>query len=83
MTEEDVQYFKSIVGDNGMIYNNEDDLFAFNTDWMNKFRGKSQLVLKPKTTQQVSDILKYCNDQKYVVVENTPLFLGLLLHSGY
>lgn len=74
MTEEDVQYFKSIVGDNGMIYNNEDDLFAFNTDWMNKFRGKSQLVLKPKTTQQVSDILKYCNDQKYVVVENTPLF---------
>ncbi|KAI9269016.1 hypothetical protein BDA99DRAFT_503247 [Phascolomyces articulosus] len=68
LTENDVAYFKSIVGENGLIYGNEDDLFAFNTDWMNKFRGKSQLVLKPKTTQQVSDILKYCNEQKLAVV---------------
>ncbi|KAI8380965.1 uncharacterized protein BYT42DRAFT_494162 [Radiomyces spectabilis] len=68
LSKEDVEFFKSVVGDNGYIYNNEDDLFPFNTDWMNKFRGKSQLVLKPKTTQQVSDILKYCNEQKLAVV---------------
>lgn len=46
-----------------MIHDNEDDLYIYNTDWMNKYRGKSTLVLKPKTTQQVSDILKYCNEQ--------------------
>ncbi|KAI9250722.1 hypothetical protein BY458DRAFT_524385 [Sporodiniella umbellata] len=68
ITGQDVDYFKSIVGENGLIYDNEDDLFAFNTDWMHKFRGKSQLVLKPKTTQQVSDILKYCNQEKLAVV---------------
>jgi D-lactate dehydrogenase (cytochrome) len=59
-----VDYFKSIVGEQGLIHGNEDDLIGFNTDWMGKFRGKSQLVLKPKTTQQVSDIMKYCNQQK-------------------
>lgn len=66
LSDQDVDYFKTIVGEGGLIHNNQDDLFAFNTDWMHKFRGKSQLVLKPKTTQQVSDILKYCNQQKYV-----------------
>ncbi|KAF7721923.1 hypothetical protein EC973_003936 [Apophysomyces ossiformis] len=68
LNEQDVEYFKTIVGENGVVYGNEDDLFAYNTDWMNKFRGKSQLALKPKTTQQVSAILKYCNEQKIAVV---------------
>ncbi|KAI8890384.1 FAD-binding domain-containing protein [Backusella circina FSU 941] len=68
LSKEDVEHFKSIVGEQGLIYDNEDDLIGFNTDWMGKFRGKSQLVLKPKTTQQVSDIMKYCNQQKLAVV---------------
>ncbi|KAI8339913.1 hypothetical protein BC941DRAFT_493578 [Chlamydoabsidia padenii] len=68
LTEQDVDHFKGIVGDTGLIYNNQDDLAAFNTDWMNKYRGQSQLVLKPKTTQQVADILKYCNEQRLAVV---------------
>lgn len=73
LSDQDVDYFKTIVGEGGLIHNNQDDLFAFNTDWMHKFRGKSQLVLKPKTTQQVSDILKYCNQQKYVKPGNNNL----------
>ncbi|KAI7863362.1 hypothetical protein BDF14DRAFT_1844475 [Spinellus fusiger] len=68
VTEQDVTYLKAIVGENGLIYNREDDLTPFNTDWMNKFRGKSSLVLKPKTTEQVSAIMKYCNDQKIAIV---------------
>jgi FAD/FMN-containing dehydrogenase len=44
------------------------DLEPFNTDWMKKYRGKSQLVLKPSSTEQVSKILKYCNDNRLAVV---------------
>ncbi|ORZ08713.1 hypothetical protein BCR42DRAFT_382489 [Absidia repens] len=68
LEDSDVDHFKAIVGETGLIYNNEDDLAAFNTDWMNKYRGQSQLVLKPKTTQQVADILKYCTEQSIAVV---------------
>ncbi|KAJ3060102.1 hypothetical protein HDU99_006073, partial [Rhizoclosmatium hyalinum] len=43
-------------------------LYRNEKDWMRKFRGQSQLVLKPKTTQQVSEILKYANQRQLAVV---------------
>lgn len=48
----------------------KDDLESFNNDWLGKYRGQSQLVLKPSSTEQVSKILKYCNDNRYVVADN-------------
>jgi D-lactate dehydrogenase (cytochrome) len=35
---------------------------------MRKYRGSSQVVLRPKTTEEVSAILKYCNERKLAVV---------------
>ena len=35
---------------------------------MRKYRGHAQVVLKPETTEQVSKILKYCNDNMLAVV---------------
>ena len=35
---------------------------------MKKYIGDSKIVLKPKTTQEVSDILKYCNQRRLAVV---------------
>lgn len=35
---------------------------------MRKFRGHTKLVLKPSTTEEVSKILKYCNDNLLAVV---------------
>lgn len=32
------------------------------------FAGSSQLVLRPKTTSEISKILKYCNGRKLAVV---------------
>lgn len=32
------------------------------------FEGSSQVVLRPKTTSEVSAILKYCNDRQLAVV---------------
>lgn len=37
-------------------------------DWMRKYKGHTKLVLKPKTTEDVSKILKYCNEKKLAVV---------------
>ncbi len=44
------------------------ELDTFNNDWMNKYHGKSQLVLKPKTTQEVSEVMKYCHSKNIAVV---------------
>lgn len=35
---------------------------------MRKFRGHTKVVLKPKSTEEVSKILKYCNDNLLAVV---------------
>lgn len=35
---------------------------------MHKYRGLTQLVLRPNTTEQISQILRYCNDHRLAVV---------------
>jgi len=37
-------------------------------DWMKKYQGQSKLALRPKNTQQVSQIMKYCNELHLAVV---------------
>lgn len=67
LADADLQYFKSILPENALI-TDADDLLFYNEDWMRKYRGQSKLTLKPKTTQQVSQILKYCNENNLAVV---------------
>ncbi|KAI5450350.1 D-lactate ferricytochrome c oxidoreductase [Naganishia albida] len=73
-TKEHVEHLKSLLSSpNGVMSTLDgsataDDLQPFNDDWMNKYHGKSQIVVKPKTTQEVSEILKYCNEQGLAVV---------------
>lgn len=68
LDDNDLNHFRSILNDANHLVTGEEDLEFYNEDWMRKYRGQSQLVLKPKTTEQVSKILKYCNDQKLAVV---------------
>lgn len=65
LTKEDIAYFKSL---GVATVENADDLEPYNQDWMNKYRGTSQLVVKPKSTEQVSKILAYCNEKNLAVV---------------
>ncbi|KAF9427518.1 hypothetical protein BGZ94_004748 [Podila epigama] len=67
LTEKDIAHFRSILPSSSLSQDAE-DLEAFNTDWLQKYRGQSTLVLKPSSTEQVSQILKYCNDNKLAVV---------------
>ena len=39
-----------------------------NEDWMRKYEGSSRVLLLPRTTQQVSLILRHCNDRRLAVV---------------
>lgn len=63
----DIEYFKSILPASGVIQDAE-DLEIYNTDWMNKYRGQSRLVLRPASTDQVSKIMKHCYERNLAVV---------------
>lgn len=65
--DQDVAEFQKIVGDKGVL-TEESQLEAANTDWMRKYVGASKVLLRPRTTQQVSEILNYCNARKLAVV---------------
>ncbi|KAH8120087.1 FAD-binding domain-containing protein [Phellopilus nigrolimitatus] len=45
-----------------------DELAIYNTDWMGKYKGKATTVLKPKTTEEVSKIMKWCWEKRIGVV---------------
>ncbi|SCU92549.1 LAMI_0E10990g1_1 [Lachancea mirantina] len=69
LAADDVSFFKNVVGETGVLEaSGSEDLALFNEDWMRKYKGQSKLVLRPKTTQQVAKILRYCNEKKLAVV---------------
>jgi len=65
---------------------------VFNIDWMRKYHGRSRLALKPRTTEQVSAVLQYCNDRRLAVVPqggntglvggSVPVFDEVVLSTG-
>ncbi|KAI9779480.1 MAG: hypothetical protein M1835_004687 [Candelina submexicana] len=68
-----VQYFKNLLGSgsayiDGVSQDASDDLAPFNSDWMRKYRGHTKLVLKPQSTEEVSQVMKYCNANMLAVV---------------
>ncbi|XP_037041419.1 D-2-hydroxyglutarate dehydrogenase, mitochondrial isoform X2 [Bradysia coprophila] len=66
VTDADVGFFQSIL-ENSRVLLDESDTQSYNIDFMKSVRGFSRVVLKPKTTEEVSGILRYCNDRKLAV----------------
>lgn len=58
--------FKEILGEERVLTKNT-DLERYNIDWFYKLRGNSMIVLKPKTTKEVSQILELCNKHSLAV----------------
>lgn len=73
LTPEHVAYFKELLGSpsaviDGVNADATEDIEPFNEDWLHKYKGQCRLVLKPGSTEDVSSILKYCNEHKLAVV---------------
>lgn len=73
LTPEHVAYFKELLGSpsaiiDGVNADAAEDIEPFNEDWLHKYKGQCRLVLKPGSTEEVSSILKYCNEHKLAVV---------------
>ncbi|KAG9494334.1 hypothetical protein GDO78_001928 [Eleutherodactylus coqui] len=74
---DDVQYFQKIIP--GRVVTEEGELKVHNIDWLRTVRGHSKVLLKPQTTEEVSQILKYCNERGLAVTPqggNTSLVGG-------
>ncbi|KAB5593609.1 D-lactate dehydrogenase [Ceratobasidium theobromae] len=74
LTEDDVKHFATILASTSILsslppFNHpQSDLDSYNNDWMGKYKGHSKLVLKPKSTTEVSAVLKHCYERKLAVV---------------
>ncbi|CEP02331.1 hypothetical protein PBRA_008915 [Plasmodiophora brassicae] len=67
VTDADLAAFVGICGDDGVV-RDADEVAAYNQDWLRKYKGSGQLVLRPSSTDQVSQILRYCNGRRLAVV---------------
>ncbi|KAL1880670.1 D-lactate ferricytochrome c oxidoreductase [Diaporthe australafricana] len=74
LTPDHVAHFKEMLGGEAAVIDGvtseaaAEDLESFNLDWMRKYRGHCRLVLKPGSVDEVSKVLKYCNDNMLAVV---------------
>jgi len=74
VTEKDLAHFSSFIAPSSILSTLSpsktpaDELTAFNDDWMGRYKGKSTTVLKPRTTEEVSKIVKYCNEKRIGIV---------------
>ncbi|XP_065090993.1 D-2-hydroxyglutarate dehydrogenase, mitochondrial-like [Ochlerotatus camptorhynchus] len=67
VSDSDVAKFESILGGSSRVLTQAEDIQGYNIDYMGSVRGYSRVVLKPKSTEEVSEILKYCNERKLAV----------------
>lgn len=65
VTDEDIIYFQQLLPNR--VVTDPDELCNSNKDWLNLVRGMSRVMLKPKTTAEVSQIMKYCNEKSIPV----------------
>ena len=91
LTQKDVNQFESILGPKGVVTDQE-ELQVHNIDWTKKFIGQSKLMLRPASTEETAEVLKYCNTRKLAVVPqggntglvggNIPVFDEIIINTA-
>lgn len=67
VTATDIEYFQDVVSPSGVITDSS-ELEFYNEDWLKKCKGHSKVALLPRSTDEVSALLAYCNEKKIAVV---------------
>uniref|UniRef100_A0A8C7E278 D-2-hydroxyglutarate dehydrogenase, mitochondrial n=1 Tax=Naja naja TaxID=35670 RepID=A0A8C7E278_NAJNA len=90
ISDSDLNFFEHLLP--GRVITDAEELKSFNVDWLKSVRGCSTLLLKPRTTMEVSQILKYCNEKNLAVNPqggntglvggSVPVFDEIILSTG-
>ncbi|CAH2246768.1 D-2-hydroxyglutarate dehydrogenase, mitochondrial [Pelobates cultripes] len=65
VTAQDLNYFEQVVP--GRVVTDKEVLKSHNIDWLRTVRGNGKVLLKPRNTKEVSEILRYCNGRNLAV----------------
>ncbi|KAI5103874.1 D-2-hydroxyglutarate dehydrogenase, mitochondrial isoform X1 [Silurus meridionalis] len=65
VTTEDIGFFSELLP--GRTVTDPDVLEACNVDWLKSVKGSSEVLLRPQTTEEVSRILRYCNERNLAI----------------
>ncbi|XP_054839162.1 D-2-hydroxyglutarate dehydrogenase, mitochondrial [Eublepharis macularius] len=65
VSDRDLSFFEHLMP--GRVITDVDELKPFNVDWLKTVRGSSKVLLKPRTTEEVSEVLRYCNKRNLAV----------------
>ncbi|GFO13968.1 D-2-hydroxyglutarate dehydrogenase, mitochondrial [Plakobranchus ocellatus] len=65
VNDQDIQFFKKVL--QGRVTTDSNELEFHNTDWLKTVRGSSKVLLRPKTTEEVSAVVKYCSDRHLAI----------------
>lgn len=65
VSEEDLAAFERIIP--GRVITDPEQLEACNVDWLRSVRGCSKVLLRPQTTEEVSQILRHCHKRNLAV----------------
>lgn len=68
LSPDDLHFFQEVLGPGGVV-TDDDALAVANTDWMNKYHGKSKLLLRPRSTQQVT-IAPVCQSEPVSLIHS-------------
>ncbi|XP_011499612.1 PREDICTED: D-2-hydroxyglutarate dehydrogenase, mitochondrial [Ceratosolen solmsi marchali] len=58
-----VAFFEKLLGPGGVITDSQ-ECDAYNVDWLKIVKGSSRLVLRPRSTEEVSAVLRYCDERR-------------------
>ncbi|KAM5271025.1 D-2-hydroxyglutarate dehydrogenase, mitochondrial isoform 1-T4 [Hipposideros larvatus] len=65
VSEQDLAAFERIVP--GRVITDPEELEPSNVDWLRTLRGCSKVLLRPRTSEEVSHILRYCHERNLAV----------------
>uniref|UniRef100_A0A182UC52 D-2-hydroxyglutarate dehydrogenase, mitochondrial n=1 Tax=Anopheles melas TaxID=34690 RepID=A0A182UC52_9DIPT len=69
LTDDDVAVFRGILGgaDTSRVLTAADEVQDYNIDYLRSVRGYGRVVLKPRSTTEVAELLRYCNERRLAV----------------